>query len=50
MLQMKRQYFHHLMHRTDYLENTLMLGKIEGRKSKIRVLTSLDSGYSFLSG
>ena len=31
MLKMKFQYFHHLMGRTDSLEKTLMLGKIEGR-------------------
>ena len=30
MLKMKLQYFGHLMQRTDSLENTLMLGKIEG--------------------
>ena len=34
MLKMKLQYFHHLMQRTDSLENTLMLGKIEGRKRR----------------
>ena len=32
MLQLKRQYFGHLMWRTDSLEKTLMLGKIEGRE------------------
>ena len=32
MLKLKLQYFGHLMHRTDSLEKTLMLGKIEGRK------------------
>ena len=32
MLKLKRQYFGHLMQRTDSLENTLMLGKIEGRR------------------
>ena len=30
MLKLKLQYFGHLMHRTDSLEKTLMLGKIEG--------------------
>ena len=30
MLNLKLQYFGHLMQRTDSLENTLMLGKIEG--------------------
>ena len=31
MLKLKLQYFGHLMPRTDSLEKTLMLGKIEGR-------------------
>ena len=34
MLKMKLQYFGHLMQRTDALEKTLMLGKIEGRRSR----------------
>ena len=34
MLKLKRQYLGHLMGRTDSLENTLMLGKIEGRKRR----------------
>ena len=32
MLKMKLQYFGHLMRKTDSLEKTLMLGKIEGRR------------------
>ena len=32
MLKLKFQYFGHLMRRTDSLEKTLMLGKIEGRR------------------
>ena len=32
MLKLKLQYFGHLMQRTDPLEKTLMLGKIEGRR------------------
>ena len=32
MLKLKRQYFGHLIRRTDSMEKTLMLGKIEGRK------------------
>ena len=32
MLKLKLQYFGHLMRRTDSLEKTLMLGKIEGRE------------------
>ena len=36
MLNLKLQYFGHLMQRTDFLEKTLMLGKIEGgRKNGI---------------
>ena len=34
MLKLKLQYFGHLMRRTDFLEKTLMLGKIEGRRNK----------------
>ena len=34
MLKPKLQYFGHLIRRTDSLENTLMLGKIEGRKRR----------------
>ena len=36
MLKLKLQYFGHLMQRTDSLEKTLMLGKIEGRRRKER--------------
>ena len=36
MLRLKLQYFGHLMQRTDSLEKTLMLGKIEGRRRKGR--------------
>ena len=32
MMKLKLQYFGHLMRRTDSLEKTLMLGKIEGRR------------------
>ena len=34
MLKLKLQYFGHLMARTDSLEKTLMLGKIEGRRRR----------------
>ena len=34
MLKLKCQYFGHLMQRTDSLEKTLMLGKIEGRRRR----------------
>ena len=33
-LKLKLQYFGHLMRRTDSIEKTLMLGKIEGRKRR----------------
>ena len=35
-LRLKLQYFGHLMQRTDSLANTLMLGKIEGRRRRRR--------------
>ena len=44
MLKLKLQYFGHLMQRTDSLEKTLMLGKIEGWKRRGR------QGMSFLDG
>ena len=34
MLKLKRQYFGHLMQRTDSFEKTLMLGKIEGGRRR----------------
>ena len=36
MLKLKLRYFGHLMRRTDSLEMTLMLGKIEGRRRRGR--------------
>ena len=45
LLKLKLQYFGHLMQRTDSLENTLMLGKIEGKRrrglQRIRWLDSI---------
>ena len=41
MLKLKLQYFGHLMRRTDSLEKTLMVGKIEGRRRR---------GKQFLGG
>ena len=45
MLKLKLQYSGHLMRRTDSLENTLMLGKIEGRRrrgqQRMRLLDSI---------
>ena len=34
MLKLKLQYFGHLMRRTDSLEKTMMLGKIEGKRRR----------------
>ena len=36
MLKLKLQYFDHLMRRADSFENTLILGKIEGRRRRGR--------------
>ena len=36
MLKLKLQFFGHMMQRTDSLEKTLMLGKIEGRRKRGR--------------
>ena len=36
MLKLKLQYFSHLMRRADSFENTLLLGKIEGRRIRGR--------------
>ena len=36
MLKLKLQYFGHLMQRADFLEKTLMPGKIEGRRRRER--------------
>ena len=42
MLKLKLQYFGHLMQRTDLLEKTLMLGKIEGRRRGSQRMRGLD--------
>ena len=42
MLKLNLQYFGHLMRRTDSLEKTLMLGKIEGEKRRGRQMRWLD--------
>ena len=48
MLQLKRQYFGHLMQRTDSLEKILMLGKTEGRRRRGGQKTSLLDGITDL--
>ena len=46
MLKLKLQYFGHLMQRTDSLEKTLMLGKIEGRRRRERQRIRLLDGIT----
>ena len=48
MLKLKFQYFGHLMQRTDSLEKTLMLGKIEGgrRRGQQRWLDGITNSMS----
>ena len=41
MLKMKLYYFGHLMQRADSLEKTLMVGKIEGRRRRMRWLDEM---------
>ena len=49
MLKLKLQYLGHLMRRTDSLEKTLMLGKIEGRRKRLDGITnSMDMSLSKL--
>ena len=43
MLNLKLQYFGHLMQKADSLEKTLMLGKIEGRRRGRQRMKWLDS-------
>ena len=42
MLKLKLQYFGHLMQRTDSLEKSLMLGKIEGGRRRVFLSSSED--------
>ena len=42
MLELKLQYFGHLMRRTDSMEKTLMLGRIEGRRRGRQRMRQLD--------
>ena len=45
MLKVKLQYFGHRMQRADSLEKTLMLGKIEGRRSRQQRMGLLDGHH-----
>ena len=47
---LKLQYFGHLMRRTDSLEKTLMLGKIEGRKRRGRQMMRWLDGITDVMG
>ena len=40
-MKLKLQYFGHLMQRTDSFEKTLILGKIEGRRRRVRLLDGI---------
>ena len=44
MLKLKLQYFGHVMQRVDSLEKTLMLGKVEGRRERLRAGGKGDDG------
>ena len=46
MLKLKLQYFHHLMQRTDSLEKTWFLGKIEGGRGRGRQRMRLLDGIT----
>ena len=47
MLKLKLQYFGHMMWRTDSLEKTLMLGKIEGRRRRGWQMTRWLDGITY---
>ena len=46
MLKLKLQYFGHLMQRTDSVEKTLILGKIEGRRRRVQQRMSQFDGIT----
>ena len=50
MLKLKLQYFGHLLQRTDSLEKTMMLGKIEGRRRMGRQRMRWLNGITSIDG
>ena len=48
MVRLKLQYFGHLMLRANSLEETLMLGKIEGRRRRLRMFITEDEMVGWL--
>ena len=50
MLKLKLQYFGHLMWRSDSLEKTLMLGKIEGKEEKGMTEDEMVGCHHWLNG
>ena len=50
VVELKLQYFGHLMWRTDSLEKTLMVGKIEGRRRKRRQRIEMVGWHHWLNG
>ena len=49
-LKLKLQYFGHLMRRTNSLEKTLMLGKVEGRRRRGETENEIDGWHRRLNG
>ena len=47
MLKLKLQYFGQLMRKTDSFEKTLMLGKIEGKRRRVRQRVSWLDGVTY---
>ena len=50
MLKLELQYFGHLMQKADSFEKTLMLGKIEGRRSRRRRLDGITNSKDMSLG